>query len=116
MTWLLEEAIRKRRERSEALRRETLRKVFEALEELSLLVRFDEAFVFGSLTVPYRFTEHSDIDVAFLGLGDEDFFRAMAFLSGKLGRDVDIIQLEGHRLRDRIEREGVRWRKLSTVS
>jgi hypothetical protein len=31
----------------------------------------------------------------------------MAFLSDYLGRDVDVIQLEGHRLRDKIIKEGV---------
>jgi hypothetical protein len=52
--------------------------------------------------------------MGFLGLADEDFFYAMAFLSREIGRDVDLIQLESHPLRNKILTTGVKkWTKNS---
>ncbi len=35
----------------------------------------------------------------------------MSFISAYMGRDVDIIQLEQHRLSDVIRKEGILWNK-----
>ena len=110
-TPLLDRALAKERERKEQRRKEFLEAVFQALEELSHEVPFEEVYIFGSLAKPYRYSGDSDVDVAFLGLKDEDFFRAMAFLSRKLGTEVDVLQLEGHRLREKILKEGIRWKR-----
>ena len=108
-TWLLDRAIAKERERRELKRKERLEAVFQALEKLSRQIPFREAYIFGSLAKQYRYFDESDIDVAFVGLRDEDFFQAMAFLSLELGVDVDVVQLEGHPLREKILKEGIRW-------
>jgi len=108
-TRLLDQAIAKERERREQRRQARLGAVFRALEELSRQVPFQEAYIFGSLAKPYRYFDESDIDVAFVGLRDEDFFRAIAFLSRELEADVDVLQLEGHPLREKIVKEGIRW-------
>jgi hypothetical protein len=110
-THLLDQALARKRERREQKRKDFLETVFRTLEELSREIPFEEAYIFGSLAKPYRYSEGSDVDIAFLGLKDEDFFRAMAFLSDKLGTDVDVLQLEGHRLRERILKEGIRWKR-----
>jgi len=47
------------------------------------------------------------VDVAFVGLRDEDFFTAMAFLSQELETDVDVVQLEASPLREKIRKEGI---------
>lgn len=65
--------------------------------------------MFGSIVKPYGFRKESDIDIGFMGLRDEDFFRAMSFVSGELGADVDVIQLESHRLALKIRQEGLKW-------
>jgi uncharacterized protein (UPF0262 family) len=52
-----------------------------------------------------------NIDVGFVGLHDDHFFRAMSFLSAELCADVDIVQLEAHRLGEKIKGEGTRWKK-----
>jgi len=110
-TRILDQAIAKERERREQQRQARLGAVFRALEELSRWVPFQEAYIFGSLAKPYRYFNESDIDVAFVGLRDEDFFQAMAFLSRELGCEVDVLQLEGHRLREKILKEGIRWKR-----
>ena len=110
-THLLDRALAKERERRERRRKELLELAFRALEELSQKVPFEEAYIFGSLAKPYRYLEGSDVDIAFVGLKDEDFFRAMAFLSRKLGTDVDVLQLEGHRLQEKVLKEGIRWKR-----
>lgn len=107
--YLLERALEKRKRALECLRLDTIKRVEEALEKASLGIPFQEAYLFGSVTKPGHFREDSDIDIGFYGLKDEDFFRMMSFLSEELRRDVEVVQLEGHRLEDRVRKEGMRW-------
>jgi hypothetical protein len=99
---------RKKRER-EALRLEMLEKLFNILERLSEDVPFKDAYIFGSLSRAFKFFEDSDIDIGFTGLSDGDFFKAISFISREIGRDVDVIQLEGQRLAGKIKKEGIKW-------
>ena len=110
-TVLLDEALEKKKKACENLRLQLLEKLIRALDALSAMVPFKEAYIFGSITKPFSFSERSDIDVGFVGLQDDHFFRAMSFLSANLGVDADIIQLETHRLGEKIKREGARWKK-----
>lgn len=110
-TYLLDKVIAISQEKREQQRAERLAALLTALEQLSKLIPFEEAYVFGSLTKPYRFSPNSDIDIGFIGLRDVDFFPAMAFLSRELGRDVDFLQLEGHRLKEKVISEGIRWKR-----
>ena len=110
-TYLLDRTIVREREERERQRQQQVARVLTALDALSQVVPFEQAYIFGSLTKPYRFFKDSDVDIAFVGLKDEDFFPAIAFLSRELGRDVDVIQLEGHPLRDRVTQEGLQWKK-----
>lgn len=109
-TLLLDEYKKRKRQKNEALRKEIISKTIDALSKLSELVYFKDAYIFGSILKPY-FSEDSDIDIAFEELKDKDFFKAMTFISRYIERDVDVIQLEGHRLRDKITKEGIKWRK-----
>jgi uncharacterized protein len=58
---------------------------------------------------PHGFIPDSDVDIAFYKLKDEDFFKAISFLSRRLARDVDVIQLEGHRLEEKRKSTGIKW-------
>jgi hypothetical protein len=107
-TYLLDEIIRAKKEKREVLRMEQIKKVLAALDKLAEQLSFTEAYLFGSLVKPYAFYPESDIDIGFTGLKDADFFKAMAFLSSELGREVDVIQMEGHRLTPKILKEGLR--------
>ena len=110
-TVLLDEALETKKKAQENLRLQLLEKLIRALDALSTMLPFKKAYIFGSITKPFGFSERSDIDVGFVGLQDDHFFRAMSFLSANLGVDVDIIQLETHRLGEKIKREGTRWKK-----
>ena len=88
-----------------------MKAVFAALEDLARQIPFTEAYIFGSLIKPYRYSPHSDVDLAFRGLHNKDFFPAMAFLSRKLQTEVDVVQLETHPLKAKILQEGVRWKR-----
>lgn len=110
-THLLDHAIRVRREASERKRLELLEGASLSFGRLSKKIAFEEAYLFGSITKPYHFSDRSDIDVGFIGLKDENFFRAMAVLSNELGKEVEVVQLEGHRMAEKIKREGIRWTK-----
>ena len=109
--YLVAEKRKKERERAEKLREKLLSDIDEALSELLQLVPFQDAYIFGSITTPHGFSPDSDVDIAFYGLKDEDFFKTIAFLSRRLARDVDVIQLEGHRLEEKIIRTGIKWKR-----
>lgn len=108
-TFILDRAIEDKKKEREALRLRLLDKVLETLGGLARVIPILEAYVFGSVSRPFGYRENSDIDIAVIGLKDEDFFKAMAFLSEAIGVDVDVVQMEGHRLADTIKREGIKW-------
>lgn len=101
--------------RRERIRQETLEQVREALVRMREMYPFREAYIFGSLAVPYRFDpELSDVDVALEGLDRANLFKAVAFLSGELRRDVSLVLLEElgeSPFKESILREGIRWKR-----
>ena len=111
ITTLLDKAVEKERTERETLRLRALEKLSDALARGSKELAFEDAYIFGSVTKPFRFSEISDIDVGFVGLNDRDFFKMMSYLSAETGFDVDIVQLEDHRLADKVKREGIRWKR-----
>ena len=110
-THLLDEALARKRREREALRQKVLTQALLALDELSQEIPFFAAYIFGSVVNPHKFRGDSDVDVAILVLPDEYFFRAMAFLSARLGRDVDLVQLEVCPFAEKVKKEGVKWTK-----
>lgn len=116
-THLVDQARQRKREEREKARLAYIRRVAQSLDALSELVSFREAYIFGSLTKAGSFRPGvSDVDIAIAGLRDEDFFKAASFLSRELGIEVDLIQLEGHRLEPEIKKEGLKWTKGSLPS
>lgn len=75
-THILDNARAKKKHEREQLRMQLLAASLQALDKLSQLIQFDQAYVFGSVSRPQGFDEHSDLDIAFAGLQDEDFFTA----------------------------------------
>lgn len=110
-TQILDRGLNRRRAERERERQQWLVRIEGALEQLAMEITFKEAYLFGSVAQPYRFQDGSDIDIGVAGLNPDDLLRAMAFLSRYLEREVDVIPLEGHRLAEKIKREGKRWRK-----
>ncbi len=111
--YLVAEAVRCRRAADERARQELLTRTKEALAELARREAFSRAYIFGSLVRPGAFVKGvSDVDVAFEGLANEHFFAALAFLSSRLGLDVDAVRLEDlakSHLAAKIKREGILW-------
>ena len=111
ITALLDEVIEKKKKERENLRLHVIAKILKAIDRLSGEITFDEAYLFGSVTKPFRFLESSDIDIGFVGLDNRHYFKVISYISEEAGRDVDIIQLEDHRLADKIKKGGIRWRR-----
>ena len=110
-TALLDAVIERKKKEREKIRLQLLKKLINTLDKLGREIPFEEAYIFGSVVKPFRFAEGSDIDIGFIGLKDNYFFKAMSFISDEMGMDVDVIQMECHRLADKIRREGLRWTK-----
>lgn len=108
-TALIDETIDRKRKEREVKRLQLIERLSGTLKRLSKRVSFDEAYIFGSVIKPHRFAELSDIDIGFIGLKDEAFFKTISFISDEIGLEVDVIQLEGHRLAEKVKREGMRW-------
>lgn len=106
-TSILDQALAQKRARREALRHDTTASLRAAL--VSLPAQYAAVSVFGSILRPGRFGEDSDIDLAFEGLSDSDYFRAKCYLEDVLQRPVDVLQIENHRLREMVFKKGVRW-------
>ena len=104
---LLQRMEAERLQNRERLRLEMRRELHTALCEL---VPTSRVIVFGSLAKPGRFTEDSDVDVAFesepAGLSR---CQLTSLLAERLGRRVDLILLPECRFRDKILREGETW-------
>ena len=104
---LLQKRDAARRDRRLQVRTETRRRLRAALTELIPGAR---VVLFGSLTRPGQFNDHSDIDLALEkeppGLGVLGF---IAELMERLERPVDVVLLDKCRFRAKILREGEVW-------
>lgn len=108
-TSVLDDALARRRARHEQSRLSLLAEVLSLLDLLGPAYGLQQAFVFGSLVKPGRFKPESDVDIAVVLANGESLFRLSAGLSSRLGRDVDLIELNRCFFADKIRREGVLW-------
>lgn len=73
-TVILDRAIAKKKQERERLRKQLLAVAMHALDKLVREISFDQAYLFGSVSRPHRFSELSDLDVAFKRLAGNDSF------------------------------------------
>ena len=106
----IKEAYQRKDAEREKLRIKTLQDVCNILGKLSEEIQFEGAYIFGSILEENRFSEHSDVDIAFLGLDRDELFYVTSYISGKIARDVNIIYLEDISFRDKILKEGFQWK------
>ena len=106
----IKEAYQRKDAEREKLRIKTLQEVCNILGKLSEEVQFGAAYIFGSVLKENRFSEHSDVDIAFLGLDRDELFYVTSYISGKIGKNVNIIHLEDINFKDKILREGFQWK------
>lgn len=105
---LLKDALQKKQTLNEIKRKQLLQKLINTLKEMNSKYGIKEIFIFGSLVKKMRFLENSDLDVAVKGLKSELFFKFMAEISYKMGKDVDVIELERCKFANKILKEGIR--------
>jgi len=110
-TSILDQHLRKKRRENEKRRQEIIQQLQRLLPELASKYGFTRAYIFGSLAKTGRFHNHSDVDIAVAGLTDEKYFAFMAELSSQLAREVDVVQIEKHHMRERIIESGIVWTK-----
>lgn len=91
----------------ERKRGKTLTDVINSLKIYFSSKKVGKVFLIGSVLKKGGFYDFSDIDIAVEGLA-EDYFHTLSDLETLLEREVDLIELEGHRLREEIEKWGKR--------
>lgn len=88
-------------------RQQMLAHAVEALRNYFAQKRVKAVYLTGSILREGTFRPFSDIDVAVEGL-EEDYLRTLAELEGVLGREVDLIELEGCSFREQVVTRGLR--------
>jgi hypothetical protein len=105
----LDAAIAHRRATWEQERQVILAQVLSWLNETGKQEGIRQAYVFGSLTKPGKFTSSSDVDLAIVGKMPDRQFELMSELAAVVGREVDMIELERCHFKERIRQTGVLW-------
>ena len=110
-TYLLDEALIRRKRALEEQRQVTLKLVKQWLEVNGQHYGIEQAYLFGSLIRPNRFKKTSDVDLAVESIKPEHMFMAVTALAEALGREVDLMELSKCPFAQRIRQEGLLWTK-----
>ena len=110
-TSVLDRALTRRAAKWERERAALLHLLQQLLPEAAERYGLGSAYIFGSIVSPGRFSELSDVDIAVVELPASSFFKVAAFLSNRLGRDVDLIWLDEVHFAATIKRAGLLWTK-----
>jgi predicted nucleotidyltransferase len=108
-TRILDQAKQEKQRKREDERVKVLKELKLALSESPISLR--EAFIFGTVAIPFAFNACSDVDVAVHAQEPRGYFLLKCYLEGRLGREVDLVELESCRFIDSIRRQGIRWTK-----
>ena len=76
---------------AEAEAREQVRDCAECLVEQ---FGAERVYLIGSLARPGKFHQHSDVDLAAVGLAPKRYFQALSEVGRLVGRDVDLVLFE----------------------
>ncbi len=108
-THLLDAALQRRCKLNEQRRLVLLERVTQWLEINGQQYGIAQAYLFGSLTRPHQFAEHSDVDIAVESVNPDRFFEAIAALSEQVERDVDLVDLSKCAFATQIRQRGILW-------
>lgn len=111
-TYILDKALIEQKKALERERQKILNQVQQWLEINSRKYGIEQAYIFGSLIRPNRFTEESDVDLAVESIEPEHMFMAMTALAETLEREVDLVELFKCPFAHRIRQEGILWTKI----
>jgi predicted nucleotidyltransferase len=109
----LDRIIAARDKQREEERQTLLAKTQQWLDENGVEYGIDRAYIFGSVTRPYKFHPDSDVDIAVENIDPKQHFDAISILAYYLGREVDIILLKNCHFAHRIREEGILWMRES---
>lgn len=105
----LDQVLSDRRSQNEQERQILLKKTKEWLTQNANQYGIDTVYIFGSVTRPYYFHQHSDIDLAVEEIEQNNFCLVISLLSTFVAREVDIIQLRKCHFADKIRQMGILW-------
>jgi predicted nucleotidyltransferase len=105
----LDKILKERDIQREQERQTLLAKTQHWLDENGVEYGIDRAYIFGSVTRPYKFHPGSDVDIAVENINPELHFNAISILAEYLGREVDIILLKNCHFAHRIREQGILW-------
>jgi len=108
-TRLLDEAIAERQAKHEQERQQVLQQTLAWLQQSGDRYGIEQAYIFGSVTQPGRFHDHSDVDLGVEVINSVLQIDAIADLSMFLLRDVDIVDLRHCHFAHRIRERGLLW-------
>lgn len=106
-TSIRDRALKQRRERLEKERRDLLDIVEKTLKGNREKYRIREAYITGSLNQPHRWYPFSDVDIA-VGGCSQHILSIMGELEDATGKEVDVIDLDGHPSPDWVRRRSVK--------
>ena len=78
-----------KRKEQEDIRLHLAEKILAAINKLREEVNFEEAYLFGFVTRPFRFSERSDIDIGFIELDNRDLLRITDWRTRSRKRESD---------------------------
>ncbi|MGL4502622.1 MAG: nucleotidyltransferase family protein, partial [Planktothrix sp.] len=105
----LDKALTEKRLRLEQERQTLLNQTLQWLDEFGANYGIKKAYIFGSVTRPYKFHDQSDIDIAVEQINAKDFCSVIGFISEALAREVDVVPLNQCHFANRIREQGIVW-------
>lgn len=108
-TPLLDARLARERVQNEQNRQQLLQQTLTWLADNAIRFGIKNGYVFGSVTMPYRFNQSSDVDLAVETYKTGDICALMGAISMYMNRDVDLVPLDQCHFSEKICREGIAW-------
>ncbi len=105
---LLKQILDEKQLKQEKERVALLKLTIDTIQKVGPVYSVSSAYISGSLIMPERFRSHSDIDIAVLGLTNQNYFSFMAKIQEYLPRQVEVIELENCRFAKKILDTGLK--------
>ncbi len=110
-TPLLDAKLARQKAVNEQLRQQILQMTLSWLGDHAACYGIRSGYIFGSVTLPGRFSDRSDVDLAVETHKTGDICALMGDLSMHINRDVDLIPLDQCHFADKIRRIGLTWKQ-----
>ena len=108
-TPLLDARLAREKTQNEQIRQQLVQQTLDWLTENAQRYGVKRGYIFGSLTMPDRFTQRSDIDLVVETHKTGDICALMGGLSQIVLRDIDMVPLDQCDFAEKIRRTGLVW-------